>query len=107
MYLIAFIDDATRYLIGSRFFFDENRPRLEEVLKWAIVRDGIPEILHCDNGSIYSSQYLARVCAELGSDLRHSTPYRPSGKGYGKLSVMESRREKARGAAIFSTNLSA
>ena len=81
VYLIAFIDDATRYLMGSRFFFDENRPRLEEVLKWAIVRHGIPEILHCDNGSIYSSQYLARVCAELGSDLRHSTPYRPSGKG--------------------------
>lgn len=43
VYLIAFIDDATRYLIGSRFFFDENRPRLEEVLKWAIVCHGIPK----------------------------------------------------------------
>ncbi len=43
VYLIAFIDDATRYLVGSRFFVDENRPRLEEVLKWAIVRHGIPE----------------------------------------------------------------
>lgn len=81
VYLIAFIDDATRYLVGSRFFFDENRPRLEEVLKWAIVRHGVPEIIHCDNGSIYASHYLARVCAELGIELRHSTPYRPSGKG--------------------------
>ena len=81
VYLIAFMDDATRYLVGSRFFFDENRPRLEEVLKWAIVRHGIPEIVHVDNGAIYSSKYLKRVCAELGMDLRHSTPYRPSGKG--------------------------
>lgn len=81
VYLIAFIDDATRYIVGSRFFFDENRPRLEEVLKWAIVRHGIPEIVHCDNGSIYASEYLARVCAELGTDLRHSTVRRPSGKG--------------------------
>lgn len=81
VYLIAFIDDATRYLIGSQFFMDENRPRLEEVLKWALVRHGIPEILHVDNGSIYSSHYLTRICAELGIDLRHSTPYRPSGKG--------------------------
>jgi len=48
VYLIAFIDDATRYVVGSRFFFDENRPRLEEVLKWAMVRHGLPEILHVD-----------------------------------------------------------
>ena len=81
VYLIAFIDDATRYLVGSRFFFDENRPRLEEVLKWAIVRHGIPEMIHVDNGAVYASHYLARVCSELGIDLRHSTPYRPSGKG--------------------------
>lgn len=81
VYLIALIDDATRYVVGSRFFFDENRPRLEEVLKWAIVRHGIPEILHVDNGSIYASHYLRRVCAELNIDLRHSTPYRPAGKG--------------------------
>ncbi len=88
MYLIALIDDRTRYLVGSRFFFDENRPRLEEVLKWAIVRYGIPEILHVDNGSIYASHYLTRVCAELGIDLRHSQPYRPQGKGYVKAFVM-------------------
>ncbi len=30
---------------------------------------------------MYASHYLARVCGELGIDLRHSTPYRPSGKG--------------------------
>ncbi len=81
VYLIAFIDDATRYVVGSRFFFDENRPRLEEVLKWAVIRHGIPAIVHVDNGSIYASKYLTRVCAELGTDLRHSRPYRPAGKG--------------------------
>ena len=81
VYLIAFIDDATRYVVGSRFFFDENRPRLEEVLKWAVVRHGIPEIIHVDNGSIYASHYLTRVCAELGLDLRRSTVRRPQGKG--------------------------
>lgn len=43
----------------------------------------IPEIVHVDHGSIYASGYLTRVCAELGTDLRHSRPYRPSGKGYG------------------------
>ena len=38
-------------------------------------------MIHVDNGAVYASHYLARVCSELGIDLRHSTPYRPSGKG--------------------------
>ncbi len=95
VYLIAFIDDATRYVVGSRFFFDENRPRLEEVLKWAVIRHGIPDMVHCDNGGIYASHYLTRVCAELGTDLRHSRPYRPSGKGYEKPAVMRSKSLKS------------
>ena len=81
VYLVAILDDATRYLVGAECFFQENRPRLEQVLKWAVVRHGVPEILHCDNGSIYASDYLTRVCAELGVDLRHSTVRRPEGKG--------------------------
>ena len=64
VYLIAFIDDATRYVVGSRFFFDENRPRLEEVLKWAIIRHGIPEILHVD-------LFRSRTYPDPASDLRN------------------------------------
>lgn len=80
-YLFAFIDDYSRFIVGAQFFFEENRPRLEEVLKWAIVRHGVPEILHCDNGAVYSSHYLQRVCGELAIDLRHGRPRHPSGKG--------------------------
>ena len=43
-YLFAIIDDHSRFIVGAPFFFEENRPRLEEVLKWAIIRRGIPEI---------------------------------------------------------------
>lgn len=67
-YLFAFIDDFSRFIVGAQFFFDENRPRLEEVLKWAIVRHGVPELLHCDNGAVYASHYLERVCGELAID---------------------------------------
>lgn len=81
VYLVAVIDDATRYLVGAQFFFQENRPRLEEVLKGAVVRYGVPEIFPCDNGAIDASAYLSRVCAELRIDLRHSAVRRPEGKG--------------------------
>lgn len=80
-YLFAFIDDYSRFIVGAQFFFEENRPRLEEVLKWAIIRHGLPEILHVDNGSVYASDYLQRVCGELAIDLRHGRPYHPQSKG--------------------------
>ncbi len=81
VYLVAVLDDATRYVVGAQFSFQDNRPRLEEVLKGAVVRHGVPEILHVDNGATYASDYLTRVCAELRIALRHSTVRRPEGKG--------------------------
>ena len=55
VYLVAVLDDATRYIVEAECFFHENRLRLEQVRKWAVVRHGVPEIFHCDNGSIYAS----------------------------------------------------
>jgi len=81
VYLIAFIDAYSRLVVSARMFFEENRPRLEETLRQGILAYGLPELLYTDNGQIYSSQYLERVCGELGVELRHSRPYRPQGRG--------------------------
>lgn len=56
-------------------------PRLERVLKIAILRRGIPRSLFVDNGKVYSSTQLAAVCATLGIKQIHSTPYLPNSRG--------------------------
>ena len=79
--LFCFIDDYSRLVPYGEFFFEENLPRLERVLKVAILRRGIPERLYVDNGKVYVSTQLAAACATLGIHPIHSTPYAPNTKG--------------------------
>lgn len=79
--LFAFIDDYSRLVPYGEFFFEESLPRLERVLKLAILRRGLPERLYVDNGKVYVSTQLAAACATLGIRPIHSAPYAPNTKG--------------------------
>ena len=79
--LLAILDDYSRYVVHAQIYWDEQLPRLEDSLKKAILRHGIPETLYCDNGSAFSAHHLVRICGRLGIRLCHSRPYRPQGRG--------------------------
>ncbi|TFE19328.1 DDE-type integrase/transposase/recombinase [Cohnella luojiensis] len=79
--LLALVDDYSRYVLHAQIYWDEQLPRLEDSLKKAILRHGIPETFYCDNGSAFSAHHLARICGRLGIRLVHSKPYRPQGRG--------------------------
>jgi putative transposase len=79
--LFAIIDDFSRYIVHCEFYWDEKLPRMEDSLKKAILKHGIPERFYCDNGAAFSSGHLVRICAKLGIHLSHSRPYRPQGRG--------------------------
>ncbi len=80
-YLIAFLDDYSRYVPHAEYYFEERRPKLEDALKKAILKHGVPARLYCDNGAIYSGAHLERIAGELGFHLIHSRPGRPQGRG--------------------------
>lgn len=79
--LFAIIDDYSRLIVHAEFYWDEKLPRLEDSLKKAILRHGVPERFYCDNAAVFSSHHLARICGKLGIHLSHSRPYRPAGRG--------------------------
>ena len=79
--LFCFIDDYSRLVPYGEFFLEESLPRLERVLKVAVLRRGIPERLYVDNGKVYVSTQLAAACATLGIRPIHSTPYTPNTRG--------------------------
>lgn len=79
--LFAILDDFSRYVVQAQFYWDERLPRLEDSLRKAILRWGIPEQFYCDNGAVFSSAHLVRICGKLGIHLSHSRPYRPAGRG--------------------------
>jgi putative transposase len=79
--LIAVVDDHSRLVVGARFAHAESTVRLEAVLRDAFQSRGVPARLYCDNGQIFTSRQLGRICAVLGVRLVHSAPGRPQGRG--------------------------
>ncbi len=80
-YLFCFIDDHSRLVPYAEFFFDEALPRLERVLKIAILRRGLPQAIYVDNGQVYSATQFAAACATLAIRRIQAAPYSPEGKG--------------------------
>ncbi len=79
--LFGIIDDYSRAMIHAQFYWDERLPRLEDSLKKGMLHHGLPETLYVDNGAVFSSDHLKRICGRLGIHLAHSRPYRPAGRG--------------------------
>ena len=59
---------------------DEALPRLERVLKLAILRRGVPEAIFVDNGQIFNATQFRAACATLGIEVIFAAPYHPQSK---------------------------
>jgi transposase InsO family protein len=80
-HLFCFIDDHSRLVPYAEFFFDEALPRMERVLKVALLRRGVPHAVYVDNGQVYSSTQFNAACATLGIQRIQTAPYSPEAKG--------------------------
>lgn len=74
-YLIQIIDDHSRLIVGSRFFYNDNAYNFQLVLKEAISRYGVCKKLYLDHGSPYANEQLTLICGSLGIIKLH-TPVR-------------------------------
>jgi transposase InsO family protein len=81
IYLVAWIDDATRYVTCARFYADQTVGAVEDSLYRAIQKYGVPDKVFCDNGRQFRSKWMSEACAKLGIRLLTARPYRPEGKG--------------------------
>jgi len=79
--LVAILDSHTRYIVQAEFYFNENRPCLEDTLLKGILKHGVPTIFYVDNAKVFRSLHLKRIGAELGFSVRHTRPYQPEGRG--------------------------
>jgi len=81
LYLIAWLDEKSRIIPHGQLYAEEKSYALEDCLKKAIMKHGVPEQIYVDNGSIYSSNHLQSTCGRLGIHLSHTRPYKPQGRG--------------------------
>lgn len=80
VYIIALIDDASRFIVGIDVFFNDNLINLISVMKTAVARHGRPQILNFDNGKNYKSKQMELITARIGSTVNYCTPYTPIAK---------------------------
>jgi transposase InsO family protein len=88
VYLVVFIDDATRFVVQASFFTSLEQRIVTDAFRQAIRLHGAPDRVYFDNGKQYKSKAMIRTCSKLAIRLLFAKPYSPESKGYGKLAVM-------------------
>lgn len=80
-YLIHFIDDNSRLIVGYGFFLSDSAKNVQIVLKKAINKYGVPKQIYVDNGKSYKNIQLEIICARMAIKLTHTYAYDPQAKG--------------------------
>ena len=71
-YLIAFMDDHARFIVGARFAHEQDTNSVEIILKGALSTYGLPGSLYLDNGKVFVTASLVTAGAHLGFRVVHS-----------------------------------
>lgn len=77
VYVIALIDDASRFVLGADVFFNDNFVNLMSVMKSAVSKYGKPMVFNFDNGSSYRNKQMELLAARIGSVVNYCKPYTP------------------------------
>lgn len=81
VYLVTFIDDATRLILHGEFYPMLDKVIVEDCFRKAIMKYGVPETVYFDNGSQYRTKWMSRACAKMGIRLLFARPYSPESTG--------------------------
>lgn len=80
VYIIALIDDASRFIVGADVFYNDNFVNLMKVIRSAVARYGKPKIFNFDNGTNYKSNQMRLLAARIGTTINYCAPRTPTSK---------------------------
>lgn len=80
VYVIALIDDASRFVLAADVFFNDTFVNLMSVMKSAVSKYGKPKVFNFDNGSAYKNRQMELLAARIGSVINYCRPYTPTQK---------------------------
>jgi len=81
VYLVCFIDDATRSVLHAAFYPTLDKSIVEDCFRTTIQKSGLPDSVFFDNGKQYRTKWMIRTCSKLGIRLLFARPYSPESKG--------------------------
>jgi len=77
VFIIALIDDASRFIVGIDIFLNDNFINLMSVMKSAVSKYGRPKVFNFDNGSSFKNKQMELLVARIGSVVHYDHPYTP------------------------------
>lgn len=80
VWIIALIDDASRFIVGIDVFFNDNFVNLMSVIRSAVIKYGKPKVMKFDNGANYRSKQMELLGARIGTVINYAPTYTPTGK---------------------------
>ncbi len=81
VYLVTFIDDATRFVLHGAFYPTLDQRIVEDAFRQAVQKYGAPDSVYFDNGKQYRTKWMIRTCSKLGTKLLYAKPYSPEATG--------------------------
>lgn len=81
VYLVTFLDDATRFILHGQFYPVLDQIIVEDCFRQSIQKHGIPDKVFFDNGTQYKNKWMARACSKMGIRLLFARPYSPESSG--------------------------
>ena len=81
VFLVTFIDDATRFVLHGEFYPVMDKTIVEDCFRRSIQKYGVPEAVYFDNGKQYRTKWMTRACSKLGIRLLFAKPYSPESTG--------------------------
>lgn len=81
VYLVAFIDDCTRFVLHAEFYPLLDAIIVEDTFRQALAKYGAPKRVYFDNGKQYRTKVMERACAKLDIRLLFARPYSAESKG--------------------------
>lgn len=80
IYIIALIDDASRFVTGAFVFFHDDFVSLLQVMKSATMKYGVPKVFNFDNGHTYRNHQMELLAARIATTIHYCQPYTPTQK---------------------------
>ena len=81
VYLVTFVDDATRFVLHGEFYPVLDQSIVENCFRKSIQKYGVPDAVYFDNGCQYRTKWMTRACAKMGIRLLFAKPYSPEATG--------------------------
>ena len=80
VYIIALIDDASRFITAAEVSYRDDFVSLLHTIKTAVMKYGVPKMFNFDNGHTYRNHQMELLAARITSTIHYCQPYTPTQK---------------------------